>query len=135
MGVEAQHETSRGHDLAQQGLLGSKERAGVQGNVTVAGEGSHRQAGVPGLQVHRLRTHDDHRRPVVPQSGQRIEQHAPRGDINRVDGHLGHRYTCPLRSMPSVFFRRQPSSAAIHSNSACPSAGIRPLPVRQSNTT
>lgn len=112
---------------------GGEERR-VQGQGGVGREIGDRQHRPPGIQVDRLGADDDDRGAVLAQSLQRVEQDPPGFDVLRLRGWL----VAHLQSQPAEArscSRQDPSFVTIHSSSASPSWGIRPLPVRQSTTT
>ncbi len=91
-----------------------------------------------GSEIYRLRTGNDECFAVRSKSGQGVEQYPPCGDVLRSGRRSGHRVIIAVHQGFSLSVsersesRHEVSFNAIHSSSAAPSAGIRPLPVRQS---
>jgi len=128
--VQRELKARRGHRRFDQRV--GRELLGVDGEVGVGGERRHGQITVAAVQVDRLRAGDDQRVGVRRKGEQRVEQHAARGNVARVDG--AHDAPVVDRSA-SERARHWSSWSTIHDSSASPSAGIRPLPLKQSTTT
>ena len=84
-----------------------------------------------GAKVDRLGACEYHSGSVATECVQRVEQDPSSLDVLRREIFRRNQG----RSAPSESARHSDSLACIHSSSASPSAGIRPLPVRQSTTT
>jgi hypothetical protein len=82
-GLRAELEVGGPHRRFERGGLG--ELGGVEREVAVGRVRGDRQVCVAGAQVDRLGAGDDHRQAVRLQRRQRVEQHASRRDIQRVD--------------------------------------------------
>ena len=119
------------HRRLEPGSIAEQRR--VDREVAVRGVRGDREVALAGPQVDRLRSGDDHCRGMGRERDQRVEQHAPGGNVGGIDhGRIAHVVAGSGVNASSVATRHWRSFSAIHCSSASPSAGIRPLPVRQS---
>jgi hypothetical protein len=137
---EGELEARRAHRRFE--LWSIVEQRGIDREVTVGRVRGNGEIAVAGAQVDGLGSGDDNRRPLSLQGHQRVEEHAPRGDVTGIHRHAASvgrqrtHFVSPTGARSSSDVARQRvSSSAIHRSSASPSAGIRPLPVRQSTAT
>ena len=118
---------------------GLAEQARVDGQVAVGGEGCDRlvKDGGTGVEVDGLGAGDDERVAVRGESNERVEQDASRRDVlGSRSGQCTHVAPTPNGGMSARAGARQADSfAASQVSTASPSAGMRPLPARQSSAT
>lgn len=115
------------------------EKPGVQNEITVCRVGSDSEIGGPRVEIDGLRPGQDDSVNVGGQRCQGIEEDTPRDYISLVELKWLRDIICAAHRAPSetrrssIEDRRQRGSfSCIHEMSASPSAGMRPLPVRQS---
>lgn len=87
-----------------------------------------------GAQVDGLCTGDDDSRSVRRECPQGVEQDTSRRDVCRIE-RSHHADLAPASIPASESARQERSFSVIQARSASPSAGMRPLPVRQSTAT
>lgn len=124
-------EPGRLHRRLELGLRAQTSRVGSE--VCVGRVRSDGKVTVAGVQVDGLRASDDYRVDMAAQRGQRVEQHSAGRHVAGIE--VTHPPCAAGLSCASDERRQRGSLAAIHSSSASPSAGMRPLPARQSTAT
>lgn len=105
------------------------ELSGIDRQVSVGGVRRDADLRVAGAEVDRLRPGDDDGPPVCCEGVEGVEEDAPRGHVPRIDRH--RHFGSPSRSASEASLHVCSFSRS-HWTSASPSAGMRPLPVRQS---
>ncbi len=125
------HETEPGvgHDLLEEGIVVEQRR--VERQVAVEGVGGDGEVSAAGAEVDGLSAYDDQGRAMCAAGLQRVEQHSTGDHSADVVGD-GHALPAGGGSR-SIGVRHSASWSVIHSKRASPSAGMRPLPERESN--
>lgn len=103
-------EAGSAESLAQQRV--AAEERWVEGEVRVGGVGSGRQIAFAHPQVHGVSPNQDRRLALLAKSFEAVEQHATRGDVERIgSGSLRHRVAKTPRWPPSIRAAHRPRPA------------------------